>query len=78
MRQVSLAGPGVLCGNPHVMILRLPRRVGLHVVRVVEHNPPLLQRANVFLVGMLVESQQHVRLVARAQHLSGTNVHLEN
>ncbi len=65
-------------GIAHVMILRLPLRFGFHVVGIVKHDPPLLQRADVVFVRMLIEGQQHVGLVARAQHLARADAHLED
>ncbi len=64
--------------NADVVIILLPFRLGLDVVGVVKHNAALFERADVAFVGMLVEGQQHVGLIARAQDFAGTDADLEN
>ena len=48
------------------------------MVGVVEHDAAFLERADVALVGMLVERQQHIGLVAGAEHFARADAHLEN
>ena len=64
--------------NAHMMIVRLPLRFGLDVVGIVKHDPPLLQRPDVLFIRMLIKRQQHIGLVARAQHFARADAHLEN
>src|SRR5208283_2648130 len=45
------------------MIILFPLRPRLDVIGIVKHDAAFLERANVVFVGMLVERQQHVRLV---------------
>ena len=65
-------------GNADVMIILLPFRLRLDVVGIIKHDAALFERADVVFVGMLIKRQQHVGLVARAQHLARTDAHLEN
>ena len=60
------------------MIILLPFRLRLDVVGIIKHDAALFERADVVFVGMLVKRQQHVGLVARAQHFARADAHLEN
>src|ERR1051326_1982807 len=60
------------------MIEILPFGFWFDVVRVVENDALLLQRIDVSLVRMLVERQQDIRVVARAQHFAASNADLED
>ena len=64
--------------NADVVIILLPFRLRLDVVGVVKHDAALFERVDVVFVGMLVKRQQHVGLVAGAQHLARADAHLEN
>ena len=61
-----------------MVIILFPFRLRLDVVGIVKHDAALFQRTDVVFVGVLVKRQQHVRLVARTQHLAGADAHLEN
>ena len=64
--------------NADVVIILFPFRLRLDVVGIVKHDAAFFERADVVFVGMLVKRQQHVRLVAGAQHFARTDAHLEN
>ena len=65
-------------GNADVMIDFLQFGLRLDVVGIVKHDAALLERAEMVLVGMLVEGQEHVAVVARAEHFAGADADLEN
>ena len=65
-------------GNADVVIVLLPFGLGLDVVGVKQHDAALFERVDVAFVGMLVKRQQHVGLVARAEHFARADADLEN
>src|SRR6266699_2027497 len=50
----------------------------LHVVAVIQNDAALSQGLDMVFVRMLVKRDQQVRLVARAQHFTRADAHLEN
>ena len=48
------------------------------MIGIVEANTAIAQIREVAVVAMLVECHQHIGLVARGEHLSRTDVNLEN
>ena len=52
--------------------------LGLQVIGIIDHDATGLERAEVRLVAVIVEGQQHVGLVTGRKHFAGANAHLEN
>ena len=48
------------------------------VVRIVQHDAALLERAEMVLIRLLIKRQEHIGVIARAQHLAGADAHLED
>ena len=58
--------------------ITLQFRLWLHMVRIIKDNAALLERRQVPFVRMLVKREQHIRLVAGAQHFARADAHLED
>ena len=48
------------------------------MIRVIKNDATLFERRQMPFVGVLVERQQHIRLVAGAEHLAGADADLED
>ena len=65
-------------GDAHMAISPEEFLVRLHMIRIIKHDAAALQRTDVVRVAVVVKAQQHIRLIARAQHFAGADAHLEN
>ena len=65
-------------GDPDVPIFIKPLFVRLNVVAVVNQNTALAQVADVVLVGMLVERQQHIGLIAGTEDIPRAKANLKD
>ena len=60
------------------VVVALVLEVRLHVVGIVKQNASFAKTADVVLVGMLVEGDQEIGVIARRKDVSRSDVNLEN
>ena len=65
-------------GHAHMAVTVLPLRLRCHMIRIIKHDAAELDRLDVVLVAVLVEAEQHVRLITRAQNFARADADLED